>query len=200
MKHVKYSMTDEKVIQMIIEAKESNNPVVADLEAWLHPVGNRGWYTCQITGKKIRGQKAKAILAKQEELMEWVIEQIEQEQIEEAKAEEAEREYIESAEAEQQVEMENLLAEIQIAGHIEKGKITKRLVAHIQTAGRPMKTTTINCVDCGKERIIKVQDAFQVKRCVDCQKKHRNRRRAERRREKRAQERAMRQAQKTNDQ
>ena len=187
---MKYSMTDKKVIQVIMEAKESNNPVVADLEAWLHPEGNRGWYTCQITGKKIRGQKAKAILAKQEELMEWVVEQIEQEQIEEAKAEEAE----------QQAKMENYLAEIQAAEQIEEGKMTERLIAHIQTVSRPVKTTTINCVDCGKERVIKVQDAFQVKRCVSCQKKYRNRRRAEHRREKRAQERAMKQAQETNKQ
>ena len=184
-----YSMTDEKVIQVITEAKESNNQVVADLEAWLHPQGNKGWYTCQITGKKIRGQKAKAILAEQEELMGWVIDQIEQEQIENAEAEEAE----------QQMEIENHQTEIQIAEQIEKGKITERLVAHIQTAGRPMKTTTINCVDCGKERVIKVQDAFQVKRCVDCQKKYRNRRRAERRREKRAQEKAIQQAQETSN-
>ena len=186
---MKYSMTDEKVIQVITEAKESNNQVIADLEVWLHPESNKGWHTCQITGKKIRGQKAKAILAEQEELMEWVVEQIEQEQIEDAKMEEAE----------QQVEMENQLAEIQIVEQIEKGKITERLVAHIQTAGRPMKTTTINCEDCGKERVIKVQDAFQVKRCVECQKKHRNRRRAERRREKRAQEKAMQQAQEANN-
>lgn len=183
-------MADKKVIQVIIDAKESNNPIVADLEAWLHPQGNKGWYTCQITGKKIRGQKARAILAEQEKLMDWVIDQIEQEQIEDAKAEEAK----------QQVEMENYLAEIQIAEQIEKGKITERLAAHIQTASRPMKTTTINCVDCGKERVIKVQDAFQVKRCVSCQKKYRNRRRAERRREKRAQEKAMKQAQQTSKQ
>lgn len=184
-----YSMTDEKVIQVIAEAKESNNQVIADLEAWLHPKSNKGWHTCLITGKKIRGQKAKAILAKQEELMEWVVEQIEQEQIENAKAEEAEQEFVES-----------VGAEIQIAEQIEKDKITERLVAHIQTTGRPVKTTTINCVDCGKERVIKVQDAFQVKRCIECQKKHRNRRRAERRREKRAQEKAMQQTQDTNNQ
>lgn len=187
---MKYSMTDKKVIQIIMEAKEMNNPIIADLEAWLHPEGNRGWYTCQITGKKIRGQKARAILAEQEELMEWVIEQIEQEQIENAEAEEAK----------QQMEMENHQVEIQIVEQIEEGKITEKLVAHIQTTGRPVKTTTINCVDCGKERVIKVQDAFQVKRCIECQKKHRNRRRAERRREKRAQEKAMQQAQETNKQ
>lgn len=48
------------------------------------------------------------------------------------------------------------------------------------------KTVIINCVDCDAEREIKVQDAFQVKRCKECQKKHRNRLAAERRRQKRA--------------
>lgn len=35
------------------------------------------------------------------------------------------------------------------------------------------KTTTITCIDCGAERTVKVQDAFQVKRCVEDQEKHR---------------------------
>ena len=47
-------------------------------------------------------------------------------------------------------------------------------------------TTVIKCVDCGAERTIKVQDAFQVTRCVDCQKEHRRQRRSERRKEKKA--------------
>jgi hypothetical protein len=33
--------------------------------------------------------------------------------------------------------------------------------------------TTIKCIDCGTEREIKVQDAFQVKRCVECQNAYR---------------------------
>lgn len=44
-------------------------------------------------------------------------------------------------------------------------------------------TMTINCMDCGIERVIKVQDAFQVKRCVDCQKKFRNHKRYEKRKQ-----------------
>lgn len=32
-------------------------------------------------------------------------------------------------------------------------------------------TTTIKCIDCGAERVIKIQDSFQVKRCCACQKK-----------------------------
>jgi hypothetical protein len=34
-------------------------------------------------------------------------------------------------------------------------------------------TVKIKCSDCGTEREIKVQDKFQVRRCVDCQKEHR---------------------------
>lgn len=42
----------------------------------------------------------------------------------------------------------------------------------IWTTDKP-KFTTIKCVDCGAERVIHVQDAFQVKRCVPCQAKYR---------------------------
>lgn len=41
------------------------------------------------------------------------------------------------------------------------------------------KTAIIKCIDCGAERIVKVQDVFQVKRCVNCQKDYTKRRRAE---------------------
>lgn len=41
------------------------------------------------------------------------------------------------------------------------------------------KTTTVACCDCGSIRTIAVQDAFQVKRCVACQKKHRTKKRTE---------------------
>ncbi len=33
-------------------------------------------------------------------------------------------------------------------------------------------TATITCEECGAERVIKIQDRFQVKRCVACQKAH----------------------------
>jgi ribosomal protein S27E len=36
---------------------------------------------------------------------------------------------------------------------------------------------TIKCCDCGAERVIATQDAFQVKRCKDCQRKLRNEKR-----------------------
>jgi len=47
------------------------------------------------------------------------------------------------------------------------------------------KTTMIKCIDCEKERMIKIQDAFQVKRCPDCQKIFRNKQRSNARKAKR---------------
>jgi Zn-finger protein len=37
-------------------------------------------------------------------------------------------------------------------------------------------TVGITCVDCGATRTIARQEAFQVKRCVDCQEKYRKER------------------------
>ena len=47
-------------------------------------------------------------------------------------------------------------------------------------------TVSIHCQDCGKEHVIKVQDANQVTRCPACQKKYRNAKRAEKRKAKAA--------------
>jgi len=49
----------------------------------------------------------------------------------------------------------------------------------------PKKTrTNITCVDCGTVREVATQDAFQVKRCKACQKRHRSRQRRLARKEK----------------
>lgn len=42
-------------------------------------------------------------------------------------------------------------------------------------------TTTIVCIDCGASRVVKIQDAFQVKRCAEDQKAHRNKLKREKR-------------------
>ena len=71
--------------------------------------------------------------------------------------------------------------------------ITEKLSRHITTANMNKQTPkliTINCCDCGAERIIKVQDQFQVKRCPECQKAHRNAMRRAKRTEKKAQQQA----------
>lgn len=63
--------------------------------------------------------------------------------------------------------------------------VTQKVVTNdgIQLVG---KTLAIKCIDCGGERIIKVQDAFQVKRCVNCQKTYSKARRAEKAKAKRS--------------
>jgi len=54
------------------------------------------------------------------------------------------------------------------------------------------KRMTIECTECGAEREVATQDAFQVTRCADCQKKHRNIRRAQLAKRKRAEHRRVR--------
>ena len=71
--------------------------------------------------------------------------------------------------------------------------ITEKLMNHLtetNITGKTCKMVKINCVDCGRERIIKVQDQFQVKRCPECQKAHRNAMRRAKRAEKKAQQQA----------
>lgn len=63
-----------------------------------------------------------------------------------------------------------------------KQKVSKTVNAQVLDTGKLATgpTTTIKCVDCGLPRVIKVQDAFQVKRCVEHQKAHRLAKRRER--------------------
>ena len=71
--------------------------------------------------------------------------------------------------------------------------MTRKLSRHITVANTNKQTPkliVINCCDCGAERTIKVQDQFQVKRCPECQKAHRNAMRRAKRAEKKAQQQA----------
>lgn len=56
----------------------------------------------------------------------------------------------------------------------------------IAPTGKVLKgeTTTIKCIECGKDRVIRPQDAFQVERCVEHQKRHQQNYRNEYRRRK----------------
>ena len=123
---------------------------------------NRGWYTCLKTGKKFRGEEARKQFEKQKQTEQRIRESLEQEMA------------------------SNDSEEVIVSGKVdpEFGDMTYRLAAHIAAYGN-MKLVTIKCCDCGAERKIKPQDAFQVKRCVACQKLYRNARRAELRRLKR---------------
>lgn len=55
--------------------------------------------------------------------------------------------------------------------------------ASLKTPDKPKPkkpaTTEIKCMDCGATRVIKVQDAFQVKRCIPCQIVYRHKHRTE---------------------
>ena len=56
-------------------------------------------------------------------------------------------------------------------------------VARIEDKGRFVAEIHIRCIDCGAERTIKIQDAFQVIRCAACQKKAQNKKRAAKKKE-----------------
>ena len=68
----------------------------------------------------------------------------------------------------------------------------KRIKARVKPTPPPTnKFTTITCIDCGAPREINIQYAFQVKRCITCQKKYRNAKRLARIKEKRKEEKEM---------
>lgn len=164
--------------------------IAKDLGAqnWLAEESNRGWYTCLITGKKFRGDDAEEIQAEMDRYVK-VINAAENEQ--EAMGEVA---MMEDQVEEFNNEIDNAVVDLEqeeeTMTHRLENYIAMRAMAH---GGHPkgIKLVSINCADCDEERIIKVQDLHQVKRCVSCQKKHRNRVRAEKRRAKRAAEKAL---------
>lgn len=193
-------MADQKVIRMA-ETEGFQN--------WLDPEGNKGWHTCLLTGKKIRGQEAKDMISYQEEVMtDWEKEEQEQANQEEAEVQEekvvgkydaiaeelADRQARQEAEAlaedseNEEVHKEQPSGEDIIKNLDSRGiEASENLRQYIRTHGST-KTVVIDCQECDKQRLIKVQDKFQVTRCVACQKKERNRKRAQRRKEKRQQE------------
>lgn len=178
-------MTKEEILEMAR---------MMGFEHWLDEEPNgRGWYTCLLTGKKFRGAQAKAMLEEQRHAMEERMSEI---QIEEEKMEaeeQAAREIEEQAEAAGDDQPEEQMMKPEQTGlpQGDQYRYTQRLADHITISriiGKPVKTVAIQCIDCGAPRIIKVQDAFQVKRCPECQRKYRSRKRAERRRQKRLEE------------
>lgn len=77
-------------------------------------------------------------------------------------------------------------------GIVEDDDHTLRVAEVRESKGsvvRKETRTNITCVDCGAERDIALQDLFQVKRCVDCQKKLRNEKRRTRAKARRAERR-----------
>jgi hypothetical protein len=156
---------------------------MTELGNWIEKgTAKRGWYTCEMTGVKMRGDEAIAQLDLQEETMQSILEQLQAEATEEAKAEDAEDQA--AMEAAMEAKAQEMLVEVQNIEAFEG--FTERLADHVAlSGGKGIRLVEIKCQDCTSMRTIKVQDQFQVTRCVVCQKKHRNKIRAERRRQKR---------------
>ena len=138
---------------------------------WVADEINKGWTTDMVTGEKLRMKKDEweAKKEKQQIVLSEVIEELEQEETEA-----------------QDADMTDM-AEITVHSGEDKFTIdlakeegtTIILKQHVLTAKIPPKLVPISCQECGAERIIKVQDLFQVKFCQQCQKAYRNARRRE---------------------
>lgn len=171
-------------IEQIKEIAEDNH-----LEFWLDPTPvGRGWYTCQLTGKKFRGDIARQMIADQEDILfnKHVEETTEEPQESPQEIEEG-KNPSESTEAKGEPEKPqgnistNIVPMVEVALNVngEELKVfrTHTLDTHLRftpVKSKGVKTTIIHCIDCGAPREIKVQDMFQVKRCPACQKAYRN--------------------------
>lgn len=142
---------------------------MAGVENWIDPnTQSKGWYTCLLTGKKMRGQQAQDQITRQEVLVsEWTREINSMKDSMDGEAEI-------QAEIEKPKKIVGVDVMVEFKGETLTVKSTPTLVAHQMTGDtKKIKTTLINCVDCGTQREIKVQDIFQVKRCPHCQAEHR---------------------------
>ena len=142
---------------------------MAGVENWIDPnTQSKGWYTCLLTGKKMRGQQAQDQITRQEVLVgEWTREINSMKDSMDGEAEI-------QAEIEKPKKIIGVDVMVEFKGETLTVKSTPTLVAHQMTgSAKKIKTTLINCIDCGAQREIKVQDIFQVKRCPHCQAEHR---------------------------
>lgn len=142
---------------------------MAGVENWIDPnTQSKGWYTCLLTGKKMRGQQAQDQITRQEVLVgEWTREINSMKDSMDGEAEI-------QAEIEKPKKIVGVDVMVEFKGETLTVKSTPTLVAHQMTGNaKKIKTTLINCIDCGAQREIKVQDIFQVKRCPHCQAEHR---------------------------
>ena len=152
----------------------------------------RGWF--EVDGTKKRMKKEEAIAFDEARIAE-------EEAVKRAEAEAKRAEEIaKAAKAAKRSELEVKRAEEEAAKAKKVARkadpeigMTNKLSRHITIANMNKQTPKliiINCCDCGAERTIKVQDQFQVKRCPECQKAHRNAMRRAKRAEKKAQQQA----------
>ena len=138
---------------------------MAGVENWIDPnTQSKGWYTCLLTGKKMRGQMAQDQIERQKALIsEW-----------EREIEEMNDDMKNESETEKSKKIVGVDVMVNFQGETLTASATPTLVVHKMTKDeKKIKTTIINCIDCGAPREIKVQDMFQVKRCPHCQAEHR---------------------------
>lgn len=145
-----------------IIAKESGR------EFWINNTSNKGWYTCILTGKKFRNKEEVTIMLEEQKTHLMNLEE-EKEKLPEIFT-----------------PTPAVTVTIEVNGKEINAVRTAKLDVRLEIEENA-KTTIIHCLDCNTPREIKVQDAFQVKRCPECQKAHRNAMRRLRRKEKQAQ-------------
>ena len=127
---------------------------------------NKGWFECKKCGAKLRGAEAKALQGDYSGLPEGTTRI---------------GALIIKKEGDNVQTFHGAIPETesQIVSPADIKKNKKEKAPRVETtlsSGKVVtgNVVTITCIDCGAERIIKVQDKFQVSRCVPCQKKFRN--------------------------
>lgn len=165
----------------------------AGLGLWISEDSKVGaWYTCTVTGKKMRGTTAVALQLKaQEEAMEAYLEHLDRQQEAELKAAgedklaaEAEMEAVGKAIIEGRDlgisnAMDQMMAQQGVV--VDPALMTPALYAHVQKMeadgkAHHLKLVTIRCATeaCTNRRTIKTSDQFQVKHCVQCAREAKN--------------------------
>ena len=163
----------------------------------------KGWYTCILTGKKFRGTDAIKQFEDQDKLIqiiEDVATEIEIEQEQEVFGGElsisVSQASVDTSEEQEEYAVEDMPAKTspQVLTADQMDKMSESLMQYVMLHGntdRPIDLVSVYCEDCQTERIVKPQDVFQVKRCPECQKAHRNAKRSERRRGKKSDEKVI---------
>lgn len=146
---------------------------------------NRGWYInlLDVDGKKVRMSDVE--LSEQEAFIQTCFREAEKADApiptmtnEIADEEVLEVEYTpEDLTQYNKIDLEDRLGFTTISDENGTYEITNKLLDHIEImkmAGKPIKTVIVECKDCGCRRMVKIQDAFQVDRCVAHMKSYRN--------------------------
>lgn len=147
---------------------------------------NRGWYVNLLSeeGKKVRMTEAE--LAEQEAFIQACFEEAKRADepiptmTNELVADEEvlEVEYTpEDLTQCNMIDLEDKLGFTTITDENGTYEITNKLLDHIEImklAGKPVKTVIVECRDCGRRRMVKIQDAFQVDRCNAHMRSYRN--------------------------